>query len=179
MGGCIGIMLFPSITAVSQYFDKKRGAALGLVIAGSSVGGIVFPVALSKMLNGSSLSYGWSVRIMGFITLPLLSFACVVIKARLPRRETNFFLPAAFKQADFSLLVLGLFFVFMGMFTPLFYVPSYAVSRGINSTLASYLLAILNGASTCKHSPRRGPCRCLNLSFPSPLFSNMNGTGPD
>ncbi|KAI1623539.1 major facilitator superfamily domain-containing protein [Exophiala viscosa] len=148
MGCSIGLLLFPSISAVSQYFDKKRGAALGLVVAGSSIGGIVFPIALSRLLNASSLGFGWSLRIIGFVTMPLLSFSCVVIKARLPPRKTKFFLPAAFKQADFSFLVLSLFFMFLGMFTPLFYIPSYAVSRGINSTLASYLLAILNGAST-------------------------------
>ncbi|KAK4937113.1 hypothetical protein LTR10_022165 [Elasticomyces elasticus] len=148
MGCSIGLMLFPSFSAVSQYFDKKRGASLGLVVAGSSIGGIVFPIALSKLLNGSSLGFGWSLRIIAFLTVPLLAFSCVVIKARLPPRKTNFFLPAAFKQADFSFLVLSLFFMFLGMFTPLFYIPSYAVSRGINSTLASYLLAILNGAST-------------------------------
>jgi MFS family permease len=41
-----------------------------------------------------------------------------------------------------------MFFMFFGFFTPLFYIPTYAVSRGMNPTLASYLLAILNAAST-------------------------------
>jgi MFS family permease len=38
--------------------------------------------------------------------------------------------------------------MFLGLFTPLFYIPTYAVSRGMDATLASYLLAILNAAST-------------------------------
>jgi MFS family permease len=46
------------------------------------------------------------------------------------------------------LLIIALFFMFLGMFTPLFYLPTYAVSRGMTSTLAGYLLAILNAAST-------------------------------
>lgn len=33
------------------------------------------------------------------------------------------------------------------MFTPFFYLPTYAVQRGMSPQLASYLVAILNGAS--------------------------------
>jgi MFS family permease len=42
----------------------------------------------------------------------------------------------------------GLFFSFLGMMTPLFFLPTYAVTRGVDATMASYLVAILNGAST-------------------------------
>jgi MFS family permease len=38
--------------------------------------------------------------------------------------------------------------MFFGMLTPLFYLPTYAVSRGMSPSLAGYLLAILNAAST-------------------------------
>lgn len=147
-GISMGLLMFPALGAVSQYFEKKRAAALGLVISGSSIGGIVFPIVLSKMLNGSSLGFGWSVRILGFIMLPLLTFSCVAMKARLPPRTTAFFMAKPFKQPTFLVLIVSLFFLFLGMWTPLFFLPSYAVSRGMKPTLASYLLAILNAAST-------------------------------
>ncbi|KAH7123038.1 major facilitator superfamily domain-containing protein [Dactylonectria macrodidyma] len=147
-GTAMGLMTFPALAALSQYFDKKRAAALGIGISGSSIGGIVFPIALSKMLNESSLSFGWSVRIVCFIMLPFLIFSCIAIKARLPPKQTKFFAAEAFRQLKFMLLVLAMFFLILGMFTPLFFVPTYAVSRGMNETLASYLLAIINGAST-------------------------------
>lgn len=38
--------------------------------------------------------------------------------------------------------------MFLGMFTPLFFMPTYAVMRGMDAALASYLVAVLNGAST-------------------------------
>lgn len=38
--------------------------------------------------------------------------------------------------------------MFVGMFTQLFFLPTYAVTRGMDSTLAGYLLAIVNAAST-------------------------------
>lgn len=147
LGLGMGLMVFPAMTAVSQFFDKKRAAALGLAVSGSSIGGIVMPIILSKMLR-SSLGFGWSVRIIGFIMLPFLIFAIFTIKARLPPSNSPWFLTAPFKDRTYVLLVAAIFFIFVGMFTPLFYLPSYAVHIGINANLASYMLAILNGAST-------------------------------
>ncbi|KAI1388514.1 major facilitator superfamily domain-containing protein [Hypoxylon trugodes] len=147
-GIVIGFLQFPAMAAVSQFFNKKRAAALGVVVAGSSIGGVVIPIALSKMLNSSSLGFGWSVRVIGFIMIPLLGFACFAITSRLPPRTTSFFLWKAFKEPKFLLLSLALFFMLLGAFTPLFYIPTYAVSRGVDPTLASYLVAIVNAAST-------------------------------
>ncbi|SPQ20357.1 995f569a-17f5-484b-9580-d0c186c96f4c [Thermothielavioides terrestris] len=147
-GFAMSLLQVPAFAAVSQYFDKKRAAALGVVVSGSSIGGVVFPIAFSKMLNGSSLGFGWSVRVMGFVVLPLLLFAILTVGPRLPPRKTNFFIVGAFKEVRFMMVVLAAFFCFIGMFTPLFYIPTYAVSLGIEATLASYLLAIVNAAST-------------------------------
>ncbi|OCL14295.1 MFS general substrate transporter [Glonium stellatum] len=148
MGVTMGFLQFPAFAAVSQYFDKNRAAAFGVVVSGSSIGGVVFPIAFSKMLNDSSLGFGWSVRIMAFVIIPLMAFSCAVVKARLPPRPTTFFIGAAFKDARYIFLIASLFFMFLGMFTPLFFIPSYAVTRGMDATLASYLLAITNAAST-------------------------------
>ncbi|KAK0621636.1 major facilitator superfamily domain-containing protein [Bombardia bombarda] len=147
-GIVMGLLQFPAFAAVSQYFDKKRAAALGIIVSGSSVGGIIIPIAVSKMLNGSDLGFGWTVRIVGFVMLPFLAFAIFTVKARLPSRPTSFWLPGAYKNKKYDILIVSLFFTFMGTFTPLFYIPSYAVSRGMDATLAGYLSAILNGAST-------------------------------
>ncbi|CAI7603223.1 unnamed protein product [Penicillium pancosmium] len=139
---------FPAMAAVTQYFDKKAGAALGLVISGSSIGGVVIPIALSKMLNSTNLGFGWSIRIIGFLLIPLLSFSCITVRSRLPPRKSAFLLPAAFKDRTYCMVIAALFFMFIEMFAPLFYMPTYAVKRGMDATLASYLLAIVNGAST-------------------------------
>lgn len=142
------LVQLPAMGAVSQYFDKRRAAALGLAVSGSSIGGVVFPITLSKLLNGSDIGFGWSVRIIGFIMTPFLLFACVTVRARLPPRKTNFFIWAAFKNRQFLALTAALFFQITPLFSLLFYIPTYAVSRGIDTTLASYLLAIVNAAST-------------------------------
>ncbi|KAK4235374.1 major facilitator superfamily domain-containing protein [Achaetomium macrosporum] len=147
-GLAMSMLQIPAFAAVAQYFDKKRAAALGIVVSGSSIGGIVFPIALSKMFNGSTLGFGWSVRVMAFVVMPLLAFSVFAVAPHLPPRKTNFFITAAFKDVRFLMIIAAAFCCFIGMYTPLFFIPTYAVSRGIEPTLASYLLAIVNAAST-------------------------------
>jgi MFS family permease len=147
-GIAMGLLQFPAFGAVSQYFDKKRAAALGVVVSGSSIGGIIIPILVSKLLNGTSLGFAWSVRIMGFLMLPFMVFACVTVTARLPSRKTSFWLPHAFKDPKYLVLIAALFFMFFGLFTPSYYLPTYAVTRGMSSKLAGYMLAIINATST-------------------------------
>ncbi|KAJ0419388.1 major facilitator superfamily domain-containing protein [Aspergillus carlsbadensis] len=148
MGIVMGFLQIPAFAAVSQYFDKKRAAALGLAVSGSSVGGIIMPIILSKMLNASNLGFPWTVRIIGLIILPFIGFAILAIKPRLPPRKTQLFLWTPYRQPRFLILVTALFFIFIGMFTPFFYLPSYATTQGMSTTLAGYLLACINATST-------------------------------
>ena len=142
-----GLLMIPAMSALTQYFNARRGAAMGLAMVGSSVGAIVFPVILSSLLNDTDLGFGWSFRIGGFVMMPPLVFAVFAIKSRLPPRKSSFFLPGAFLKPTYALLVSGTFFLMVGMFVPLVYIPSYAVSRGVSESLSSYLVAMVNGAS--------------------------------
>ncbi|KAI4942059.1 hypothetical protein J4E91_010257 [Alternaria rosae] len=148
MGSSVVFLQTPAFAVMGHYFDKRRAAALGIVVSGSSIGGVIFPIVLSKLLNDSSLSFGWCIRIIAFIMLPFMMFACFVIKPRIPPRKTTVFLGEAWKMKRYVLLVAGLFFMMMGMWIPVFYLPVYAVSRGMKPLLASYLLAMINGSST-------------------------------
>ena len=143
-----GVLQFPCMAAVSQYFEKKRGAAMGATMAGSSIGGVVMPIAFSRMLNNSSLGFAWSIRVIGFLIMPLLLFACLAVRARLPPRRTAFYIKAPLKDPRYIMLTIAFGFTVLGMFAPLFFYPLYAVSRGMDATLASYMLAIINAAST-------------------------------
>jgi MFS family permease len=116
--------------------------------SGSSIGGVVFPIVMSKLLNDSEVGFGWSIRIIAFIILPFMVFACLIVRPRVPSRKTTFFIGAAWKDPKYGLLIAGLFCMMMGMWTPVFYIPTYAVSRGMSATLAAYLLAIINATST-------------------------------
>ncbi|KFY73869.1 hypothetical protein V499_06077 [Pseudogymnoascus sp. VKM F-103] len=72
----------------------------------------------------------------------------VTVRPRLTPRTTAFWLSRAYTEVIFVLLMVSMFFIFMGMLTPLFYLPTYAVARGMDPALAGYLLAIVNASST-------------------------------
>lgn len=146
-GVAMGMVMSPSMAATPQYFHKKRGAAMGIAIAGSSIGGTIFPIALSKMFPNPRLKFGWSVRICAFIVMTLLAFACSGIKARLPPRQTKFFVPSAFKELPYVFLIAASFLMFLGAFQPYFFLPSYAVAHGMSTQLSNYLIAILNASA--------------------------------
>lgn len=146
-GVSMGMTMAPAMASTGQYFNKKRGAAMGLAVAGSSLGGVVWPIALGKMLNNPNLSFGWSIRISGFVMLALIGPACAAIKARLPSRKGTFFLPEAFKNPQFLGVVCATACMMLGLFLPLFYLPTFAVAHGMSTELASYIISILNAAS--------------------------------
>lgn len=146
-GLSMGFVIFPSMAAVMQYFNKRRGAAMGSVLAGSSIGAIVFPTVLSNLLNETNVGFGWSVRACGFIMLPTLLFSCIMVRTRMEPRSSRFFLWEAFRNPLYIILIVAAFLLFSGVFIPLFFIPSYAVSRGMDEALASYLVAMVNAAS--------------------------------
>jgi MFS family permease len=45
MGVGIGLLFLPAVGAVSHHFQKRRALATGIVVSGSSVGGIIFPIS--------------------------------------------------------------------------------------------------------------------------------------
>ncbi|KAL2206809.1 MFS general substrate transporter [Sarocladium strictum] len=146
-GASIGLLMFPAMAAVPQWFDKKRGAAMGAAVAGSSLGGVIFPIVLSNLLEKTDVGFGWSVRIVGFMMVPFLAVTMLTVRSRLPRRNTRFFLPESFKNKMYVLLIIATFFCMVGMFVPLFLIPSYAITQGMDTDLANNLVAILNSAS--------------------------------
>ncbi|EAW11604.1 MCT family MFS transporter [Aspergillus clavatus NRRL 1] len=142
-----GFTMSPSMAATPQYFKRKRGAAMGVAVAGSSLGGVILPIALNRFLTTTTLGFGWSVRILGFIMLGVLVPSCLLIRARLPPRKSQFLLHSAFKELPYALLVACMFFLFLGMFPLLFLTPSFAIAQGMSTTLAFYTQSILNAAS--------------------------------
>lgn len=122
LGGIsMGMIMAPGLAATGQYFNKKRGTAIGVAVAGSSLGGVIFPIALSKMLYGHNLGFGWSIRICGFLMLAVLGLSCAAIRARLPPRKGRFFLLSAFKELRYTSLVVSVFTILLGVFIPYFY----------------------------------------------------------
>lgn len=146
-GFCMGLIYTPSISIIGHYFQKKRDFAIGISSAGSPLGGVIFPIMLLRFFEHTNLGFGWSVRILGFLMLALLSIGCATLKPRVAPRRGPHFLPSAFKNPVYSLQVVGYCLAFWGLYTPIFFLPSFAVSNGISVDWSFYIMPLFNVGS--------------------------------
>jgi MFS family permease len=167
LGVSTALATWPMVALVGQYFKRSRAAATGIVIAGSSLGGIIWPIVIDRLLNNTDLGFPWTIRILGFVMVPLLIFSCAA--ARSPRTipmslevgsrddenagvedkvaERKAAVKMLFKQPSLQLTCLAMFMIYFGLFAPIFYLPSFAAEAGFSTTLVFYTASIVNGAS--------------------------------
>ncbi|KAJ5958931.1 uncharacterized protein N7479_006081 [Penicillium vulpinum] len=63
---CSGTTL-PAVICVTQWFSTRRGLAVGLASSGSSFGGLIFPIMVSRLINshGFKTAIHWSTLVVG------------------------------------------------------------------------------------------------------------------
>jgi MFS family permease len=143
-----GLCFTPALTVVGHYFLQKRAPMMALSATGSALGGIIIPIILNELLHKDGVSFGWTVRAIGFIMLALALCASLSIRPRLPPRPGTYFQPAAFKSAPFSLQIASVFLVVLGLMTPFFYLPTFALEVvHMDADLSFYIIAIMNAGS--------------------------------
>ena len=167
LGISTALATWPMVALVGQYFKRSRAAATGIVIAGSSLGGIIWPIVIDRLLNNTNLGFPWTIRILGFVMVPLLVFSCAAAKS--PKTtsttlevgpeedekagvedkatERRAAVKMLLKQPSLQLTCLAMFMIYFGLFAPIFYLPSFAAEAGFSTTLAFYTASIVNGAS--------------------------------
>lgn len=144
----IGVSLIfqPANGVIPGWFDKRRGAAYGIMTSGSSVGGIVFPIMIERLIR--SVGFGWALRAAAFLILGLLLVANLTIRSRLPPAPQNLGSDALiqpFKAVDMMLLVGGFVLLTFGIFIPInFLIVEGIATGGVSPDLAQYLIPILN-----------------------------------
>jgi len=150
----------PTISVVPRVMPAHSGLAIGIVMGGASIGGVIWPIMLEALLNNPNLGFGWVMRIVGFTMLLLLVFASATVRespnrdrkglssSQEPSTEAESDLPNPTPQEKkkrfssitpilqnkvFLLLSLGLAIAYFGMFIPFFYIVSYATSPSSTS----------------------------------------------
>lgn len=150
-GICMGIgngcLFLPGIASLPTYFSTKRGAATGIAAAGSSLGGVIYPILFHKL--EPRIGFGWTTRIMGFIMLATMALVIAVTRVRaMPTKARPMLDLKAFQVKTYSVFCLACFFGFAGVYVPFFYIQQYATSKAnTDQDLAFYTLAVLNASS--------------------------------
>jgi MFS family permease len=137
-----------SMSSLVTWFFRRRAAAFGIMVSGSSLGGVVLPIMMDKMIN--SVGFPWMMRTMAFMFLVLLGVACFTVKSRLPPRPRPFVFMeyiSGLREIPILITVIGFFLFMWGMFLPFNYVLLQAQAAGMSQTLIPYLLPILNAVS--------------------------------
>ena len=143
---------FPSMSLISQYFDRRRGLAIGLATSGAGFGGLF----LAPLTRYGITTYGIG------MTLKSIGIACgvlVILSAFLMRPRADYKPKARVKSTIlavraqranpyFTRLFLIPFFVGFAYFVPFGFLPSYAVENGLTSYQAAIIIGLMNGSNS-------------------------------
>jgi predicted MFS family arabinose efflux permease len=137
------------VTACATWFLRHRALAIGIAVSGSSIGGIVLPIMVNRLVD--HIGFGWTMRAVAFLLLGIVVIGNLTIKSRLPPtkrplRLMDFFEP--YTEPVFLTMTIGIWFIYVGGFLPFTFIVVQARAQGMSSGLAGYLVAILNAAST-------------------------------
>lgn len=143
-----GLLFVPTVSLIPTWFSSRVGLAIGIASSGSSLGGVIYPVVLSRLL--SSVGFPWAARAVSFIVLATFAIpvACfrMRVRAAKPRDLVDW---SAFRDVPYLVFTLALFAVFLGQTVIFFYVSFYPENRHLTDrSLAFYIAAIFNAGST-------------------------------
>jgi MFS family permease len=148
---CVGIgggLLFtPTVSLLPTWFSTHMGLAVGIASSGSSLGGIIYPIVLYRLLG--PVGFPWAVRTLGFIALGTFILPLAVMRMRIrapkPRAVVDW---SAFTDVPFMVFTLSVVILFIGNAVLIFYISFYPENRGfIDTSLAFYMAAIFNAGS--------------------------------
>ncbi|KAH9204483.1 MFS monocarboxylate transporter-like protein [Leptodontidium sp. 2 PMI_412] len=146
----LAFVVLPAFATIPRYFLRNRGVALGITAGGSSLGGVIWPIVLRNLFE--DVGFGWGVRISAFIMLPLLCLAVLTIRLPASASLNSKHIKvkpdlSIVKHPVLILLAIGLFFTYLGLFSPFFYITSWTVSLDLDADMGFYMVSILNAAS--------------------------------
>ncbi|KAI1159354.1 MFS general substrate transporter [Nemania serpens] len=113
-------LFYPTVAAAGTWFKKHRALAFGIMVTGSSVGGVVLPILVQQLLP--KVGFGWTMPITGFFILGLLLFGNIAVTSRLPPVKKpwslkDYLIP--FSELPFLLLAIGAFFFYVDYLVPI------------------------------------------------------------
>lgn len=122
---------------------------MGIMVTGSSVGGVIFPIMISRMIQ--SVGYPWTMRTAAFLILGLQIISVLTVRPRtkqVPKKMPPGRYTAPFKEFPFVMLLLGIAILTYGIFVPIVYLAVQGFQEAhMSEEMAQYLVAIFNAAS--------------------------------
>jgi MFS transporter, MCT family, solute carrier family 16 (monocarboxylic acid transporters), member 10 len=92
-GISLGFHFLPAIGVIAHHFRRRRSFAMGIIVSGSSCGGIVFPVMLNKIIERNG--FAAATRAVSYLGTILIVLAVLSMRTRLPMRSKMAITPGA------------------------------------------------------------------------------------
>ncbi|WWC64055.1 uncharacterized protein I303_106662 [Kwoniella dejecticola CBS 10117] len=166
IGTCLAYM--PAVTVAPTWYDRRRGLAMGIIMAGTGVGGVVWAPVTTSLID--HLGYRNALRVSGGITGALIIVASIPIKwdpttkirleresAQRRRRNEGLYrsLFVNIKLLDmevaksrvFVVQIIGTFLQAAAYYTPVFFFSAYARSIGFSTTAGANFIALSNATN--------------------------------
>ncbi|KIK42704.1 hypothetical protein CY34DRAFT_83114 [Suillus luteus UH-Slu-Lm8-n1] len=149
-GVAIGLTNVPSIAVVSHHFQRRRAVAMGIVVAGASLGAILHPIMLNNLINGR-LGFANGVRASAGLISGLLLIANLLMRTRLPPQPKAVsytrVLQSSSRDGAYVCACVGMAAYEVGFFFEAFYLQLDSTVHGLGQGFSFYSLTILNSGS--------------------------------
>ncbi|PWY75486.1 MFS general substrate transporter [Aspergillus heteromorphus CBS 117.55] len=164
IGCCMAYV--PTMAVAPTWFSKRRGLAMGLIISGTGVGGMIWPPALRAMI--SHVGFRNTLRISGCISLTATTAAGAILRwepkfheqvklqtagssRNQPKWTRLFSVPLVnwrvARSRRFTAQALGCFLQSAGYSTPLLFYATYAQALGYSVTTAANFITLSNASN--------------------------------
>jgi MFS family permease len=144
MGLGAGLLYIPSLALVGVWFSRKRALAMGIVMSGIAVGGVIYIIMFDRLTK--TVGFPWAIRAIGFVALAAAALSIPALLSgssmlATKRKARALFDKSALTDRLFLIFTASTFFTFLGYIVPYFYIPTYARERlGSSDSLALYML---------------------------------------
>ncbi|KAE9370424.1 monocarboxylate transporter [Stipitochalara longipes BDJ] len=141
------LLYFPILSVAPEYFTAHRGSAMGFILSGAGVGGLVFSPLVRALI--SSVGPRWTLRTLAFLVFVVsLPIAATAAPSRfVGRRPTHIDIKLAMKPSFLFSVGAG-FLQAGGNGLPLTFLAEYSVVLGYSAGFGATLLAVSNGVNS-------------------------------
>lgn len=82
-----GFLFLPAVSVIAHHFKRRRSFAMGLVITGSSCGGLVFPIMLNRLIAAGG--FAQATRAVSYLCTGLMLLANLLMRTNVPSSSNS------------------------------------------------------------------------------------------